>query len=116
VLQYVAVCCSVLQCLAAKVCCRALPCVVVCCSVLQRDRLRRISQREDATEMPTHLLLNPTIEECAVACCSVLYRAAACCSVLRCSLLQYVAVCCSDSTMEECGADWQRCVAVCCSV
>ena len=32
-LQYVAVCCSVLQCVAVY--CRVLPCVAVCCSVLQ---------------------------------------------------------------------------------
>jgi len=33
VLQFVAVCCSVLQCVA--VCCSVLQCVAVCCSVLQ---------------------------------------------------------------------------------
>jgi len=32
VLQYVAVCCSVLQCVA--VCCSVLQCVAVCCSVV----------------------------------------------------------------------------------
>jgi len=34
VLQYVAVCCSVLQCV--EVCCRVLQCVAVCCSVVPR--------------------------------------------------------------------------------
>ena len=52
--QYVAVCCSVLQCVA--VCCSVLQCVAVCCSVLQ----------------------------CVAVCCSVLQCVAMCCSVLRC--------------------------------
>ena len=42
-LQYVAVCCSVLQCVA--VCCSVLQCVAVCCSVPQRPR-------EDAFDSP----------------------------------------------------------------
>jgi len=62
--QYVAVCCSVFQCVAVllvidqslarirvQVCCSVLQCVAVCCSVLQ----------------------------CAAVCCSV------CCSVLQCN-------------------------------
>ena len=70
-LQWVSVCCSVLQCVA--VCCRVLQCVAVCCSVLQ----------------------------CAAVCCSVLQCVALCCSVLQCvavccSVLQCVA-CVLDS-------------------
>ena len=49
-----AVCCSVLQRVAA--CCSVLQCVVVCCSVLQ----------------------------CVAMCCSVLQCVAVCCSVLQC--------------------------------
>ena len=69
-LQYVAVCCSVLLWLA--VCCRVLQCVAVCCSVLQ----------------------------CVAVCCSVLQGVAACCSVVGrrrcvvamcCSVLQWLA-------------------------
>jgi len=51
----IAVCCSVLQCVA--MCCNVLQCVAVCCSVLQ----------------------------CVVAvCCSVLQCVAVCCCVLLC--------------------------------
>jgi len=94
-LRYVAVRCSVWQCLAVPcialrffafrrwplaswqhamlrykaVCCSVLQCVAVCCSVLQ----------------------------CAAVCCSVLQCAAVCCSVLQCAavccgMMQYVAV------------------------
>ena len=52
--QYVAVCCSVLQCVA--VCCSALLCVAVCCIVLQ----------------------------CVAVCCSVFQCVPVCCSVLQC--------------------------------
>jgi len=84
VLQRVAACCSVLQCVAVCCsstysrereltfgeCCSVLQCVAVCCSVLQ----------------------------CVAVCCSVLQCAAVCCSVLQCaavccSVLQRVAVC-----------------------
>jgi len=102
VLQCVAVCCSVVQCLPVEldmcvqatfpqcfpkfprtlpeyvlmcvdVCCNLLQCVTVCCSVLR----------------------------CVTVCSSVLQCVAVCLSVLRC-----VAVCCSVL----------QCVAVCCSV
>ena len=53
-LQWVAVCCSVMQCVA--LCCSVLQCVAVCYSVLQ----------------------------CVASCCSVLQCAAVCCSVLQC--------------------------------
>ena len=109
----VAVCCSVLQCVAVTwimhtaahcntllhvavtrdsfvshypcvaVCCSVLQCVAVCCSVLQ----------------------------CVAVCCSVLQCVAVCCSVLQCvavccCVLQYVAVCCSVLQLFSC---------VCCS-
>ena len=55
VLQCVAVCCSVLQCVAGYMTCYT-SCLVVCCSMLQ----------------------------CVAVCCSVLQCAAAYCSVLQC--------------------------------
>ena len=69
----VAVCCSVLQCVAE--CCSVLQSVAVYCSVLQ----------------------------CVAVCCSVLQGVAGCCRVLQCvagccSMLQGVAVCKSTST------------------
>ena len=65
----VAVCCSVLQCVAGRYI--VLPCVASCCSALQ----------------------------CAAVCCSVWQCVAGRCSVLQsvavlCSVLQCVAVCC----------------------
>ena len=51
---YVAVCCSVLQCVV--VCCSVLHCVAECCSVLQ----------------------------CVAVCCSVLQCVAVCCNMLQC--------------------------------
>jgi len=73
VLRCVAVCCSVMQCVTARVvsavgdfvaqvCCGVLHCDAVCCGVLR----------------------------CVAVCCSVLQCEAVCCSVL-----QYVAMCCS---------------------
>jgi len=103
VLQRVAACCSVLNCVSVVVACTLvgdfakqilLQCLAVCCSVLQ----------------------------CVAVCCSVLQRVAACFGssclhvgwrlyktdpvAVFCSVLQCVAVCCSVL----------QCVAVCCSV
>ena len=98
-LQCVAVCCSVLQCVAVilrnvkyisqffsmkhiLVCCSVLQCVAVCCSVLQCVAviLRNVNYFSQFFSMK-HILM----------CCSVLQCVAVCCSVLQC-----VAVCCSD--------------------
>jgi len=96
-LQSVAVCCSVLQCVAVTTvrCCRAMQCVAVFCSVLQ-------------------------LPQCVVAeRCSVLQCFAVCCSY-HSALLQSVAVCCSVlqcfavTTVRCCRA--LQCVAVFCSV
>ena len=103
VLQYVAVCCSMLQCAAhVRGCCSR--CAAVCyayCSVLQ------------------HTAACCIVSHCVAGCCRMLQCAdsnkklnsvgcqghvAACCSVLQC-----VAVC------EVCCSVLQ-CVAVCCSV
>jgi len=97
--QLVAVCCSVLQCVAVfrvavcrsvsqcvAVCCSVLQCVAVCCSVLQ----------------------------CVTVCCSVLQCVAVCCSALQCvavccSVLQCAAVCLQQDDFKE------RAVALTCN-
>ena len=93
-LPCVAVCCNVLQCVA--VCCNMLQCAAVRCNLLQ----------------------------CVVGCCSVLHDIAVCCRMLQCvavccSVLQGVAECCSE-TQEEIDQlsrhTGQQDVAVCCSV
>jgi len=99
-LQSVAVCCSLLLCVAVcccvlqsvAVCCSLLLCVAVCCCVLQ------------SVAVCCNLLL------CVAVCCCVLQSVAVCCSLLLCvavccCVLQSVAVCCSLSL----------CVAICCS-
>jgi len=96
VLQYAAVCCSALQ------------CVAVCCTVAKKGR--RLYGAH-----------------CVVFCCSVLQCVAVCCSVLQCAavyckVLQCVAVCCRvvqgrviTCIVQKCCIALQ-CVAVCCSV
>jgi len=107
-LQCVAVCCSVLQCVAVRyslasaslgqcvavlcnfasasfgrsvaVSCSALPCVVVCHSVLQPGCC--IFRMVFCNVLQCW--------QCVAACCNMLQCAAVCCSVLQC-----VAVCCS---------------------
>jgi len=82
VLQRVAVCCSVLQCVLQPVpektrdsCCSVLPRVAACCSVLQCVAVRYTARsREDS-----RLVL-----QCVAVCCSVLQCVAVCCSVLQC--------------------------------
>ena len=91
-MQCVAVCCSVLQCVAVKksikrlfcwaavaVSCSVLPCVAVCCSVLQRDPQLR------STSMATSVALHREgrVLQCVAVCCSVLQCVAVCCSVLQ---------------------------------
>jgi len=108
-LQCVAVCCSVLQCVAVllQCCCSTLQCVAVrchsCLSLLLLDVLEQLYPR-----------------------CSMLQCAAACCSVLQCVVVTcvsaflyliysskciLVAVCCS---VLQCGCNIWQCVAVCC--
>ena len=89
--QYVAVRCCVLQCVA--VCCRstqrhgAVQCVAVCCSVLQ----------------------------CAAVFCSVLQCVAVCCRSAQrhCAVLQCAAVCCSVLQCATVCRSVLQCVAVC---
>jgi len=80
-LYCVAVCCSVLQCVAVWLQCAAVCCSVfaVCCSVLQ----------------------------CAAVCCSVLQCAAMCCNVLQCTMLQPIRLLHRNSEVEE-ATGWRR--------
>jgi len=79
VLQFVFVCCSVLQCLIDQhfwqncpsawkqpLCCSVLQYVADCCRVLQRISVRH------------------SVLQCVAVCCSVLQCVAVCCSVLQC--------------------------------
>ena len=102
-LQCVAVCCSVLQCVrdthssptvrisdadtqTVAVCCSVLQCVAVCCSVCE-----------------TPLKSNSAHKRCRHAdCCSVLQCVAVCCSVLQCERDTH-----SSPTVRINGADTQ---------
>jgi len=70
---YVAVCCSVLQ------------CVAVCCSV---NRMFQCEQEGAVIVIPRNQLDNsfPCMLQCVPLCCSVLQCDAECCSVLQCEL------------------------------
>jgi len=108
VLQRVAACCSVLQCVAVGVVvcvavCIAV-CVAVCCSCSLCPRRGALAALQ-----------------CVAACCSVLQHVAVCCSVLQCvavfvavllATLQCVAACCSVCRSLCCS----MCCRVCCSV
>jgi len=128
-LQYVAVCCSVLQCVA--VCCSVLQCVAVCCSVLQRAAVYcsviqcvavcgsghvvasscRLSKlvgffRKKPYKIGLFCKRNPGKTR-AVPGQRYSYSIAVCCSVLQCvavccNVLLHVAVCCSCYSMLQC--------------
>ena len=109
-LQYVAVCCGVLQCVA--VCRSALSthqprmlglicgkrttsqCVAVCCSVLQCVAVRY------------------GVLQCVAVCCSVLWWFAVCCSALSPNQPRMLGLICGKRPAWQCV----ECVAVCCSV
>ena len=113
VLQRVAACCSVLQCVAVGVVvcvavCIAV-CVAVCCSLLQ---LLFVSQERRSC--------------CAAVCCSMLQCVAACCTVccrvccsitcyssVSCSVLQSVLQCVSQCVLRYVLPCVLLCVAVC---
>jgi len=78
VLQYVAVCCSMLQCVAAY--------VYHCCGVLQRDAVCCSMLQCVAVCCSRHVPLL----RCVAVYCSMLHCVAVCCSKL-----QYDAACCS---------------------
>ena len=121
VLQCVAVCCAVFQCLPVPtatlskgICCSVLQCVAVCCSV---SHCITVSSCSDSNIVAQGM------------CCSVLQCVAVCCSMSLFWLLQHhhsrhVAVCCS--VLAVCCSvslfrllqhhDSRSCVAVCCAV
>jgi len=103
--QRVAVCCSVLQCVAVRcgcillvsvlikfVCCNALQCVVqcaaVCCSMLQC--VAAVFSLYLCEELQPAVCCN--VLQCVAMRCNVLQCVATCCNVLQC-----VAVCCSNA-------------------
>jgi len=128
VLQYIAVCCSTLLCVAVCHSCGVLQCAAVCCSVLQCVAM--------CCNGPNNMHIVVDNDECrffAVSrvCCSVpqLQGGAECCGVWQCgacgavwcSVLQRVAEFCNGCM--TCARLWtvmiscvMQCVAVCCSV
>ena len=89
--QYVAVCCSVLQC--AAVCCSVLQCVAVCCSAL----ISRAKETLFYVQMVDYIPLdhsvwrcNDNVLQCVAVCYSALQSVEVCCSVSHC-----IAACCS---------------------
>ena len=110
-LQNVAVCCSLLQCVNDIRIVEALQhvathCIATCCSVLQC-----VNDNTLYCNVLLHVAVRVPLLQCVAVCCSVLQCVAVCCSMLQyvavcCSMLQYVAVCCSVL----------HCNAMCCYV
>ena len=95
VLQCVAVCCSVLVCVA--LCFVEVQCGAACCSVVQYVSYTACSSH--------HMILSPSLPLTLQVCCSVLQCVAVCCSVLQC-----VAVCCSSAhTFKRDLHSYSRC-------
>ena len=63
-----------------KLCCNALQCVAVCCSVLQRRFC--IHGCERSTDL--RVGGDACVLQCVAMCCSLLQCVAVCCSVLQC--------------------------------
>jgi len=108
----VAVCCSVLQCVAVvlqcvAVCCSVLQCAAVCCSILQCVDVQYVAVRRPGDKMQRELALL----QCVAVCYSVLQCIAVCCCVLPCA-----AVCCSVLQCVAVYCNALQCVAMCCSV
>ena len=106
-----------LQCVAA-VLCSGLQWVVVCCCVVQCAAMCMLPtfMRECVSEFGRRMYFNSVaaVSQCVAVCrgvCSVLP-----CSAVRCSALQCVAVCCSALQWVAVGCGVLQCVAVCCSV
>jgi len=93
-LQYVAVCCSILQYAAVCCCSSELQCAAVCCGVLQYVEVccRLLQTSRSSWRHP-----------CCSVSCSILSRMR---DTVRCSMLQYVAVCSSEL----------ECAVVCCGM
>ena len=93
-MRCIAVCCSVLQCVApcVAVCCSVLQtllqcvahCVAVCCIVLSHELLQEVSMQYVA--VCCSVLQCVVVLQCVAVCCSVLHCVAVCCTVLHCVL------------------------------
>ena len=98
VLQYVAVCCSVLQCVAVasyqsppyQVCCSALQRVAVCC-ILSVTTVPGVWQCV-AVSYSALQCVPLCVLQCVAECCSVLQCVAVCCSVPLCWFVSFPAV------------------------
>jgi len=139
VLQCVAVCCSVLQCIetcytvsrmtltycmsgcatstrtlqCGVVCCSVLQCVAVCYSVLQCVAVccrAKYLPRVRVCYFHLHVAVWCSMLQCVAVCCSVLQCVAVCCSVLQGKVLT---TCLGVSATPTCML---QCVAVCYSV
>jgi len=116
VLLWVALRCSVLQCVAG---------VALCCSVLCCIRLQWVAVSISRRLYHQGMSQVRCVAVCAAVSSSVLQCAAVCCSVLQCAAVRYVAVGCSVSLSTAtsptyvvsyvCCSALQR-VAACCSV
>jgi len=112
VLQCVAVCCSMLQCVqCVAVCCSMLQCVAVCCSMLQCVQCVAVSMCCYCVSQPNlRLWVLHVWYKCVAVCCSVLQYVAVC------------PVCCSVYMLLLCQSAKRACVGVarvvqvCCSV
>ena len=117
-LQYVAVCCSVMQCYDTD-------------SKRKLNTYEKRPMKETYPKVPFFLFCSSSVARLArydayEACCGLLQRVAACCNVLKCVSLSHtlldmtqikrVAACCSvlQRVVVCCGV--LQCVAVCCSV
>ena len=99
--------------------CFMLQYVAVCCSVLQRSH--------HALMPPSHFTMCCSVLQCVVVCCSMLHCVAVCCRhliTLRClrAITLCVAVCCSELycaaiiSRNSVRCSVLQCFAVCCSV
>jgi len=100
-------CCSVLQCCAEW--CSVLQCVAVCCSVLQCvAAVTGSAQRDTCTTFLEPVMQWVAVSNwCIVVCCRVLH-----CVVLCCSVLQRAAVCSSALQFISVCCSVLQCVAV----
>ena len=118
--ECVAVCCSVLRCVAS---------VLQCLAVINVPFAWAIHTNQETKGVEIHRVCCSVLQ-CATVCCSVLQCVAVCCSVLQCvavccSVLQCVAVSCNDKRTFILGNSYKsrhktksvlQCGAVWCSV
>jgi len=114
----VAVCCSMLQCVAVRS--SVLQCVAVCCGEIEA-RVHSFSHVSPILLFNSHIQSQAdrvavccSVLQCAVVCCSVVQYVAVCCSVLQCvGISSSVASRLSNTAIGACPC---ISVAVCCSV